>query len=750
VDHDALSTLIGAAAGGCEIARTELTEVALPDEPQWPTEDDDTELDSAPSEPTVQVSRPSVDQPTMRLPIASVLAAPSTQEPLSSSPVGGGSSGTSDGSGGSGAPSKGSGGSAGGSSGGKSHGTIGPGGGQPQPVPERTTADLGKTETPRAAPVRIEPRGEQTRVVAKPDQKTTELAVPPAKTARVDQLPMSEPSWFDQPVRPDQQPPREQPQRPEPTMRVDQLQRQEPQRQEPQRQEPQRQEPQRQEPQRQEPQRTETARFEQPQRPEPPQPEEPVRETLPVSGYDQEPEDRLTDEPKKGRKSLVVVIGLLVVAALAGATVYAVKEFGGAEAVETRPPAAPAVVQPLVKPANAGSPAPSAAGVKGVLAGPAGNSALGTLTGSVVDPANGAALWQQGDTTPATPASSLKILTAAAALLSLEKTDQLSTKVVQGAEPGTVVIVGGGDPTISGTPGSSVYPGAASLDDLVSQVKQKGEVTKVLFDLGRYSGEALGPQWESADIGGGSVAPIVPFMLDGGRLNPKDVNGARTGSPAQAAADAFAQRVGAPGATAGTAPQGAQVLGEIKSAPIEQLVDNMMQISDNVLTEAIAREIAIKTGNEASFAGGVKAVRDVLTKNGFDLTGATFVDGSGLSASNRIPAKLLTDVLSQAAKPTLDDPRTAKLRPLLTALPVAGGSGTLAGRYGGNAAQGRGWVRAKTGTLTGVNALAGTVVDVDGRVLVFAFMSASNRNAETEVRPALDVMAAALRGCGCS
>ncbi|MBM7857943.1 D-alanyl-D-alanine carboxypeptidase/D-alanyl-D-alanine endopeptidase [Lentzea nigeriaca] len=531
-----------------------------------------------------------------------------------------------------------------------------------------------------------------------------------AKTARVDQLPAVEPSWFDQPVRPESRPPRPQPPRQEPP------------------------------------------RVEQPTPPPAPRQEEKVRETLPVSGYDEEPEDRLTgsDEPRKGRKALAAALGLLVVAALAGATVYAVNEFGGPAAVETKPPAPPAAVQPLVKAANAGGPAPSAAGVKSALNGPSGNSALGTLTGSVVDPASGTALWQQGATTPATPASSLKILTAAAALLSLEKTEQLSTKVVQGAEPGTVVIVGGGDPTISGTPGSTVYPGAATLDDLVNQVKQKGAVAKVQFDLSRYVGEPLGPQWETADIAGGSVAPIVPFMLDGGRLNPKNDVSARTGSPAQSAADAFAQRIGAPGATAGTAPQGAQVLGEIKSAPIEQLVDNMMQISDNVLTEAIAREIAIKTGNEPSFAGGVKAVRDILSKNGFDLTGANFVDGSGLSATNRIPAKLLTDVLATAAKPSLDDPRTAKLRPLLTALPVAGGSGTLAGRYGGSASGGKGWVRAKTGTLTGVNALAGMVVDVDGRVLVFAFMSASNRNPETEVRPALDVMAAALRGCGCS
>ncbi|HEX8864816.1 MAG TPA: D-alanyl-D-alanine carboxypeptidase, partial [Lentzea sp.] len=444
----------------------------MPDEPQWPTDDDDADLDEALVEPTVQVSRPSLDQPTMRFPVAAVLTPPSTPEPPRSSPVRSAPNGVGSGTAPAAVPLNGSGavpGAAGGSSGGKSHGQVGPDGGQPRQVPEseRTTVDLGQTEPPRAAPVRIapvvEPKNDQTRVVPKPDQKTTELAVPPGKTARVDQLPdkVADKSWFDQPVRPEHAP-RSQPQPQQlqqPTMRVDQLQRQEP------------------------------KRAEQPQRPLPPEPraeptrpvepprKDPIRETLPVSGYDEEPEDRLLDdEPKKSRKTLAVVLGLFVVAALAGATIYAVNEFGGPAAVETKPPAAPAQVQPLVKAVTAGAPAPTPGGVKSALTGPAGNASLGTLTGSVVDPASGAALWQQGDTTAATPASSLKILTAAAALLSLDKTEQLSTKVVQGAEPGTVVIVGGGDPTISGTPGSSVYPGAATLDDLVNQVKQKGAV----------------------------------------------------------------------------------------------------------------------------------------------------------------------------------------------------------------------------------------------------------------------------------
>ena len=84
---------------------------------------------------------------------------------------------------------------------------------------------------------------------------------------------------------------------------------------------------------------------------------------------------------------------------------------------------------------------------------------------------------------------------------------------------------------------------------------------------------------------------------------------------------------------------------------------------------------------------------------------------------------------------------------MLVGLPVAGSSGTLADRYDGLAAGGRGWVRAKTGTLTGVNSLAGTVLDSEGRVLVFALLS--NGPNPVSVRPRLDALAAQLRSCGC-
>ena len=70
-------------------------------------------------------------------------------------------------------------------------------------------------------------------------------------------------------------------------------------------------------------------------------------------------------------------------------------------------------------------------------------------------------------------------------------------------------------------------------------------------------------------------------------------------------------------------------------------------------------------------------------------------------------------------------PDQPALRPLVDLLPVAGGSGTLSDRFlDPETSQGAaGWLRAKTGSLTATNALAGIVTDRGGRVLTFALIS---------------------------
>src|SRR6185312_5136701 len=95
---------------------------------------------------------------------------------------------------------------------------------------------------------------------------------------------------------------------------------------------------------------------------------------------------------------------------------------------------------------------PTANGVKSALASAAGSGALGQLTGSVIDPVTGTVLWDHSASSPVPPASTTKVLTSAAALLSLDPNLRLSTKIVQGADPGTVILVGGGDTTLTSLP----------------------------------------------------------------------------------------------------------------------------------------------------------------------------------------------------------------------------------------------------------------------------------------------------------
>lgn len=461
--------------------------------------------------------------------------------------------------------------------------------------------------------------------------------------------------------------------------------------------------------------------------------------------------------PARRGKRVAVVVAVLLCAVVAGIGVgFGVTALGttGLVGVATVPPPPPVVVHPALRPAAGDGPAPSRTGVGAVLDPMVAAGGLGTLSGEVLDPATGTVLWQQDPSVALMPGSTAKLLTASAALLTLDHQARLRTTVLAGAEPGTVVLVGGGDPTLSAAQSGTAtgYSGAARLDDLVAQVRAHGPVRHVLVDVSRYVGDAFAPGWVPADVAGGYIAPIEPIMLDGAREDPRQEVSPRSAKPATAAAAELARRLGADPdtVTVGYAPPGAAVLGEVSSPPVQDLVATALTESDNVLAEVLAREVARATGAQPSFSGASQAVLTVLRGHGFDVSGATMVDGSGLSVDDAVPATLLTEVLGAAAAPdrsNVDPQRTIALRPLLVGLPVAGASGTLADRYHGLAAGGRGWVRAKTGTLTGVNSLAGTVLDAEGRILVFALLS--NGPNPVSVRPRLDALAAGLRSCGC-
>jgi D-alanyl-D-alanine carboxypeptidase/D-alanyl-D-alanine-endopeptidase (penicillin-binding protein 4) len=163
-----------------------------------------------------------------------------------------------------------------------------------------------------------------------------------------------------------------------------------------------------------------------------------------------------------------------------------------------------------------------------------------------------------------------------------------------------------------------------------------------------------------------------------------------------------------------------------------------------MLAEALARQVALARHLPASFDGSAKAVQAVLTDAHVNLGGVTLVDGSGLSRQDRIPAGVLAAVVRGAS-----DGDLGNAAGLLSGLPVAGFDGTLADRGDSDPKTFPGSVRAKTGTLLGVHALAGTVVTEDGRLLAFALLADGSTGSETAAESALDDVATQLARCGC-
>lgn len=410
-----------------------------------------------------------------------------------------------------------------------------------------------------------------------------------------------------------------------------------------------------------------------------------------------------------------------------------------------------ATARPGVVPVSDSAPEPTAAGLSAALAGPLADPNLGAITGRITDAATGKQLWELGSAVPMQPASTNKTLTAAAALLTLDRDARVTTRVVaadQTAQPGTVVLVGGGDPTLSAAPAGEEtwYRGAARISDLADQVRRSGLVpTAVQVDGSLYSGPDMAPGWDPADIDGGDIAPVQAVMLDAGRIQPTTDESRRSTTPALDAGQALAVALGVDPATVTFAPgppRGRQ-LAAVQSAPLMERLRQMMNLSDNVMAESMAREVAQATGRPLSFAGGVDAVTSKLASAGIDMAGASLQDSSGLSVDDRLTAKTLDEVVNVAAGRA-----DSNLRALLDLLPIAAGSGTLSNRFvDGDVLTSAGWLRAKTGSLTGTNALAGVVTDVDGRVLTFAFIS---NNAGPTGRLSLDALAGVLRTCGCA
>jgi D-alanyl-D-alanine carboxypeptidase/D-alanyl-D-alanine-endopeptidase (penicillin-binding protein 4) len=432
-----------------------------------------------------------------------------------------------------------------------------------------------------------------------------------------------------------------------------------------------------------------------------------------------------------------VTAGLLVVAALGPLATAD----SSADSAGVPPSPAPAVLAPINVTAAHGL-APAAVT-------PLIGRSLGDESVVVIDPTTSSVLFDRSAGVARIPASTLKLATAATILNVLGPMTRIPTVVYRQGK--TIYLVGGGDPTlVRANGGNPLAGGSASMRALAratTATLTTGKPFTVVYDDSAFTGPVLGPGWPASFPSAGVAAPVTALVVDGGRVRPGSVS--RVGDPSRQAAEAFAGYLRQQGLTVRSVRKGvkggsATELARVESPPVGDIVQRMLTDSENNFAEALAHLAGGKLLGNPSFVGGAAATTRTLTQMGIDTSGAAIVDGSGLSGRDQVPALVLARVLSDTARAS--DPDLAAIPP---GLAVAGLTGTLADRFTTPQTQaGRGFVHGKTGTLTGVIALAGTVQDRDGHVLVFAMIS--NKVASLDrARETMDRIASALASCGC-
>ncbi len=376
------------------------------------------------------------------------------------------------------------------------------------------------------------------------------------------------------------------------------------------------------------------------------------------------------------------------------------------------------------------------------------SDALGrSVHGFVAPLAEPAAPWVDVDGSGlATPASTLKLWTATAALDAYAPQSRLETSVVWKAATDRLVLVGGGDATLTTDPDRAA--GTASLAELAKatgRALRREDITSVRlgYDDDLFTGPAVSRAWEPTYVTSGVIAPVTALMADQGRVTPD--GDARLTDPALGAAESFAgllEDAGVPirGAVSQVTSPTSDPIASVASPPMSDLVERMLRDSDNQLAESLGRMAALAQGEPGSFTGAVRAIEQAAADRGLDLGASDLYDASGLSRDDTLSPQSLVEALhSASAEP--------QLAPILSGLAVAGFDGTLADRFVvGEAAKGAGVVRAKTGTLTGITAEAGVVTMCGGGMVAYAFIA--DEVVDTEgARAALDDAAAVLASC---
>ena len=361
---------------------------------------------------------------------------------------------------------------------------------------------------------------------------------------------------------------------------------------------------------------------------------------------------------------------------------------------------------------------------------------LSKVVGStcVIVEVDGRTVYERRTSEAFVPASTMKLATAMAALDILGADAKFTTRFVASDPPtngvieGDLFIVGGGDPLLATSGYKTVfddpdqfYEDFTTVADSLNAAGIRSIRGDLVGDDSRYDAVRWVPTWPARYQVGGTVAPLSALLVNDGNTGYTDTpNDATSNRKAGDSPLLFAQTlrtvlnsrgITVEGvATTGRAPSDGEEVASFDSVPMSQVLTEMLKNSDNTTAELVLKEIGLQSKGQGTTAAGIEATKESLKNQSFDVTDLVMLDGSGLDTGNRMSCELSLALVSAVSqRPEFSD-----------ALPLGGKSGTLRKRMLATPSTGR--VRAKTGTLNSVNALAGFADTPQGSTLSFAFM----------------------------
>jgi D-alanyl-D-alanine carboxypeptidase/D-alanyl-D-alanine-endopeptidase (penicillin-binding protein 4) len=383
---------------------------------------------------------------------------------------------------------------------------------------------------------------------------------------------------------------------------------------------------------------------------------------------------------------------------------------------------------------------------------------LANLHAQVINPETNEVLFDiQGDV-PAQTASVMKLLTATAAIQVLGPNFRVQTKVYADLNnPGHIVIVGAGDPTLSRSRAGvqTVYRDAPKLSDLAVQINawaRSTPITAITLDSTYFAPEGWDPGNPESERTIGYQSLVTALQVDGDRANPTALTSPRSTDPVNTVGVAFKKAIGPLASSAsltkaqtGLNPEDIQAgryqeIASVRSQPISRWIEHMLKVSDNTESEFLARLVSKQLGYDGSRGSLDIALKAALTRAGLSTEGLVLLDGSGSNEANRVPATFINALLKKVLKEEGD------LGVIKRALPISAETGSLANRFKGDNLDAAGKIFAKTGWTKNEYSLAGLIKAKDGTDLVFSIAAIGEVNATA--KDAIDNLATGIYRCG--